>query len=86
MSWQALRKPWSDTSVDYCDVCGNLLIHSYWEFLADERVMRACREDDEQLWYRLEAFRANYPPHSAGSPLTRQSTVAAPQTIKESTS
>lgn len=61
MSWVELRKPWHDTSVDYCDVCGNLLIHEYWEFKAGAETMRACREDDEQLWARLEIFRATYP-------------------------
>lgn len=61
MSWVELRKPWHDTSVDYCDVCGNLLIHEYWEFNAGGEIMRACREDDEQLWARLETFRATYP-------------------------
>lgn len=62
MSWIELRKPWHDTSVDYCDVCGNLLIHKYWEFNTGGEIMRACRKDDEQLWARLETVRAAYPP------------------------
>lgn len=67
MSWIELRKPWHDTSVDYCDVCGNLLIHKYWEFNTEGEVMRACREDDEQLWGRLETARANYPSKAENS-------------------
>lgn len=62
MSWIELRKPWHDTSVDYCDVCGNLLIHKYWEFNTGGETMRVCREDDERLWARLEKVRATYPP------------------------
>jgi hypothetical protein len=83
MSWQELHKPWHDTSVDYCDVCGNLLIHNYWEFKADGKAMRACREDDERLWTRLESFRASYPPVIVGSPITRQSTDAGLPATKE---
>ena len=50
MPWVELVKSWHDTSVDACDVCGNLLINSYWEFdTADGATMRACREDDEEL-------------------------------------
>jgi hypothetical protein len=49
MAWRELGKPWHDTTVDYCDVCGNLLIRRYWEFSADGTTLRACREDDERL-------------------------------------
>jgi hypothetical protein len=57
MAWQELRKTWHDTSVDYCDVCGNLLIHRCWTFAAaDGTRLRACREDDERLYQRLRDF------------------------------
>ncbi|RCG31825.1 hypothetical protein DQ384_09870 [Sphaerisporangium album] len=62
MSWQDLTKSWQDTSVDYCDVCGNLLIHTYWEFADGDATLRACRQEDEALWHRLKGFRAGYPP------------------------
>jgi hypothetical protein len=59
MVWRTLDKSWHDISVEYCDVCGNLLIGKYWEFL-DQRgePIRACREDDEQLYGRLLVYRA----------------------------
>jgi len=57
MSWIGIEKTWHDTNVDYCDVCGNLLIRRAWEFTAaDGRTLRACREDDE----RLHAVLAEY--------------------------
>lgn len=50
MAWRELEKAWHDTSVDYCDVCGNLLIGRYWEFEGEGgRPVRACCEDDEEL-------------------------------------
>lgn len=50
MTWVGIEKTWHDTNVDYCDVCGNLLIRRAWEFTApDGRTLRACREDDERL-------------------------------------
>jgi hypothetical protein len=57
MAWRDLHRPWQETSVDYCDVCGNLLIRRFWAF-ADEhgRVRRACRPDDEQLYHRLRGI------------------------------
>jgi len=64
--WRDLIKPWHDTSVDYCDVCGNLLIRRNWEFEDGGRVLRACRAEDEALWARLERYRAGYPPASIG--------------------
>lgn len=58
MPWHELVKPWHETAVDYCDVCGNLLIGRYWAFADREgRKFRACREDDERLWVRLEFYR-----------------------------
>ncbi|GEM_PF-2143565 len=83
MSWQELRKPWHDTSVDYCDVCGNLLIHNYWEFDSEGEILRACRQDDESLWARLQSFRETYPSIVAKSLSTRQSTDAGLPAIKE---
>ena len=54
MGWRDLRKPWQETSVDYCDVCGNLLIRQFWAFVGDEgELVRACREADEGLYRRL---------------------------------
>lgn len=64
MSWETLTKSWHDTSVDYCDVCGNLLINRYWRFVdADGGVLRACREDDEALeaWLRQQRRRHQAP-------------------------
>jgi hypothetical protein len=60
MSWRELGKPWHDTTVEYCDVCGNLLIRSYWEFQGtDGSTMRACCEDDQRLLALLVNHRAN---------------------------
>jgi hypothetical protein len=54
MAWRELGKTWHDTTVDYCDVCGNLLIRRFWEFTGvDGSPIRACREDDERLYHRL---------------------------------
>ena len=54
MAWEELRKPWHDTAVEYCDVCGNLLIRRYWRFTAaDGRSLRACRREDEDLYLRV---------------------------------
>lgn len=55
MSWEPIVKPWNDVSVEYCDVCGNLLIKRYWRFTtSDGRSLRACSEDCEQLYERLQ--------------------------------
>jgi NMD protein affecting ribosome stability and mRNA decay len=57
MAWQELGKTWHDTNVEYCDVCGNLLIRRAWVFqTADGRTLRACRESDERLHERLGSF------------------------------
>ena len=57
MAWQELGKTWHDTNVEYCDVCGNLLIRRAWVFRApDGRTLRACREDDERLYALLASF------------------------------
>ena len=54
MAWLELSKTWHDTNVEYCDVCGNLLIRRAWVFeTADGRTLRACRESDERLNARL---------------------------------
>ena len=59
MAWRELRKTWHDTTVDYCDVCGNLLIHACWEFRGEQDVaLRACREDDERLYHLLRSYRS----------------------------
>jgi hypothetical protein len=61
MGWRELEKPWSDTTVEYCDVCGNLVIRRCFEFVGlDGETVRACREDDERLYHKLQRFRANY--------------------------
>ncbi len=58
MGWQDLPKEWHDTTVDYCEVCGNLLIRRYFEFVGgDGRPVRACREDDERIYTKLADFR-----------------------------
>ena len=52
--WRDLDKTWHDTSVDYCDVCGNLLIRRYFGFTGDDgHLLRACREDDQRLYRKL---------------------------------
>lgn len=54
MAWLELPKTWHDTNVEYCDVCGNLLIRRAWVFESpDGRTLRACRESDERLHARL---------------------------------
>jgi hypothetical protein len=56
--WRELNKPWHNTAVDYCEVCGNLLIRRYWEFVgADGETLRACRRDDERLYHLLRRHR-----------------------------
>lgn len=58
MAWQALEKPWHDVSVEYCEVCGTLLIQRYWTFTApDGAVVRACSEECEALAQRLRRDR-----------------------------
>jgi hypothetical protein len=60
MAWRELNKTWHDTTVDYCDVCGNLLIRRYWSFDgADGEAVRACRRDDERLYHTLRRYRAD---------------------------
>jgi hypothetical protein len=57
MAWQELGKSWHDTNVEYCDVCGNLLIRRTWVFTTpDGLTLRACRESDEELHAKLERF------------------------------
>lgn len=58
MPWRDLDKTWHDTTVDYCDVCGSLLIRRFWAFSgADGETLRACREDDERLYRKLRDYR-----------------------------
>ena len=57
MAWVAMEKAWHDTTVDHCEVCGNLLIRRAWAFTApDGRTLRACREEDEQLYDLLGRY------------------------------
>ena len=64
MTWLELPKTWHDTNVEYCDVCGNLLIERAWVFDgADGKPVRACREDDE----RLDATLRTYAPRIDGA-------------------
>ena len=54
MSWEPIEKPWNDISVEYCEVCGNLLINRFWRFTTDSGTeLRACSEDCERLYARL---------------------------------
>ena len=58
MPWKPLNKTWHDTTVDNCDVCGNLLIHRYWEFPdVDGNALRTCNPDCERLYGRLRTAR-----------------------------
>jgi hypothetical protein len=58
VTWRALEKPWNDVSVEYCEVCGSLLIQRYWEFTRSEgEVVRACSEECEALAERLRRAR-----------------------------
>ena len=57
MAWIAVEKTWHDTTVDHCDVCGNLLIRRAWAFTTpDGRELRACREDDVRLYHLLARY------------------------------
>ena len=57
MAWQQLDKNWHDTDVEYCDVCGNLLIQRMWAFEGREgQTIRACREDDARLYSTLHDY------------------------------
>jgi hypothetical protein len=52
--WERVQKPWHDISVEYCEVCGNLLIHRFWRFAPEPGVeIRACSEECEPLYARL---------------------------------
>ena len=54
MAWEQIQKPWHDTSVEYCEVCGNLLIHHFWRFTASSgEELRACSVECEELYRRL---------------------------------
>ena len=54
MGWEKLNKTWHDTTVDYCDVCGNLLIVRYWRFTDGQgRDLRTCDPSCERLLARL---------------------------------
>ena len=55
MAWHELKKNWHDTTVDYCDVCGNLLITRYWSFTEPDggQPRRCCDETCERLFHRL---------------------------------
>ena len=68
MSWHALEKPWNDVSVEYCEVCGNLLIQRYWEFTGPDGVtVRACEEECEALAERLRRAREGEVATGAGT-------------------
>lgn len=68
MTWRELGKSWHDTTVDYCEVCGNLLIRRYWEFTDESGVIvRACREDDVRLLATLRRYRAEASPAGSGA-------------------
>jgi hypothetical protein len=59
VAWQKLNKTWQDTTVDYCDVCGNLLIVRYWSFTDEQgREFRSCDPSCERLLARLRRSRA----------------------------
>lgn len=55
MTWHDLKKNWHDTTVDYCDVCGNLLIARYWSFTEPDGdgLRRCCDESCERVFHRL---------------------------------
>ena len=57
MAWRELGKPWHDTTVDYCEVCGNLLIRRFYELTVGGRTVRACCEEDERLAALLDRYR-----------------------------
>jgi hypothetical protein len=58
VTWHALEKPWNDVSVEYCEVCGNLLLKRYWEFTGPAgETVRACSEECEVLAGRLRRAR-----------------------------
>jgi hypothetical protein len=58
VSWHALEKPWNDVSVEYCEVCGNLLVKRYWQFEGPGgEPVRACSEECETLAGRLRRAR-----------------------------
>jgi hypothetical protein len=58
MPWKPLAKSWHDRTVDYCDVCGNILIRQYWESpdVAD-KPLRSYNPDCESLYSRLRRAR-----------------------------
>jgi hypothetical protein len=59
MPWQQLNKAWFDTTVDHCDVCGNLLIRRYWAFPDEQgEQKRVCAPRCEELDRRLKAARS----------------------------
>ena len=69
MGWQELEKPWSDTTVEYCDVCGNLVIRRCFVFTGVQgEEVRACREDDERLYHKLRRYRQGYQARGGRAP------------------
>ena len=47
------RKPWHDTSVTYCQVCGRLIPRRAWVFDGGDGELRACDPECEDLYEDL---------------------------------
>jgi hypothetical protein len=48
--WRSLARPWHDTNVSHCDVCGRLLPARAWVFQAGGRTVDSCGPDCQELY------------------------------------
>ena len=48
--WQELDRPWHDTNVVHCAVCGKLIPRRAWRFEGGAGELAACSPDCEELY------------------------------------
>jgi hypothetical protein len=48
--WLETTRPWHDTNVSYCDVCGRLIPRRSWVFSDGAKTLSACSPDCEDLY------------------------------------
>jgi hypothetical protein len=48
--WVELDKPWHETNVDHCPVCGKLIPRRAWVFDGGGSEVAACSPDCEDLY------------------------------------
>lgn len=50
-SWIELRRPWNDTSVRNCPVCGQLIPRKCWSFEVEGGTLECCGPNCETLYW-----------------------------------